>query len=463
MRALAGVLLGRALAALSVVVVAGIAARPGAHAAASPRRAPTTPVREQEVRARLVPAVVRDAAAPALRGRPPCRTALLQADRRFVAAALNPVCNNVIVIATMVGVRVVHDPDAGLALTTGEKVLLGGGTLLGTIGLTVVPVIAARRAGLGFRPRWCAPGVTGLGALARKGAWGAGDIGLNQVLVLATVVFAGRVPGGVIAYQTAFTFFLLPHAVLAHPIFTVRFPELSAHGAAGDNDAFAADVASSMRSMALLLAPAAALMAAMAAPLLALIRVGQLDAQGSELVAAVLAVVHDGAARLQLLLPADPGLVRDRRRALADHRLPRGHRRRHRRHGGQRRRSSTATRRWSCSGWPTAWPCRWDRPPSTGGCGATSTGPCPSWPRSPAIALATAVGGGLAWLAVTPSGGTARGEAFAALVVGRHGRPRRVRRGAPRAARTRGGRAPGADRAARMRRCTRSPGLRGRR
>ena len=83
--------------------------------------------------------------------------------------------------------------------------------------------------------------MTGLGALARKGAWGAGDIGLNQVLVLATVVFAGRVPGGVIAYQTAFTFFLLPHAVLAHPIFTVRFPELAAYGAAGDNDGFAAD------------------------------------------------------------------------------------------------------------------------------------------------------------------------------------------------------------------------------
>ena len=46
--------------------------------------------------------------------------------------------------------------------------------------------------------------------------------------------------------------------------------------------------------MAMLLAPAAALMAAMAAPLLALIRVGQLDAQGSELVAAVLASFMTG-------------------------------------------------------------------------------------------------------------------------------------------------------------------------
>jgi putative peptidoglycan lipid II flippase len=194
----------------------------------------------------------------------------------------------------MVVFAVVHDPDTGLSLTTGEKVLLGAGTLAGTVGLTLLPVLAAHRGGLGFRPRWSAPGVTGLGELARKGAWGAGDIGLNQVLVAATVVFAGRVQGGVIAYQTAFTFFLLPHAVLAHPIFTARFPELSAHGAVGDNDAFATDVSSGLRSMIVLLVPAAALMAVTAAPLLSIIRIGQINDEGSALVAAVLAAYMTG-------------------------------------------------------------------------------------------------------------------------------------------------------------------------
>ena len=77
----------------------------------------------------------------------------------------------------------------------------------------------------------------------RKGAWGAGDIGLNQVLIAATIVFAGRTTGGVIAFQTAFAFFLLPHAVLGHPVFTTLFPHLAARGAAGDADGFARDLA----------------------------------------------------------------------------------------------------------------------------------------------------------------------------------------------------------------------------
>jgi putative peptidoglycan lipid II flippase len=221
-------------------------------------------------------------------------TAILQADRRFVAASLTPVCNNVIVIVVMVTFEAAHDPARGLALTTGEKWLLGAGTLAGTVGLIVLPVLAAWRAGLGFRPRWSARGVSGIGALARKGAWGAGDIGLNQVMVAATIVFAGQVDGGVIAYQTAFTFFLLPHAVLAHPIFTARFPELSMHGAVGDHRAFARNLSAGLRSMIMLLVPAAALVAITAAPVLSIVRIGQLDAHGSQLVAAVLAAYMTG-------------------------------------------------------------------------------------------------------------------------------------------------------------------------
>ena len=221
-------------------------------------------------------------------------TAILQADRRFVAAALAPVCNNVVVIATMVAFAAVHDPARGLTLTTGEKWLLGGGTLARTSASPCAACSRAGRPGSAFRPRGPHAGVTALGALARKGAWGAGDIGLNQVLVAATVVFAGRVDGGVIAYQTAFTFFLLPHAVLAHPIFTARFPELSAHGAEGNHDAFARNLSPGLRSMILLLVPAAVLMAVTAAPMLSIIRVGQLDAHGGELVAAVLAAYMTG-------------------------------------------------------------------------------------------------------------------------------------------------------------------------
>ncbi len=218
-------------------------------------------------------------------------TALLQADRRFVAAAVAPFFNNLVIIATMLVFGATLHTSSGTtvpALSVGQKLILGGGTLAGTVILVLVPLIALRRAGLGTRLRWSDPAASGLGELARKGAWGAGDIGLNQVMVVATVVFAGRVDGGVIAYQTAFTFFVLPHAILAYPIFTALFPRLSAHGATGDVDSFAGDVAGGIRAMALLLVPASALLAVVALPLLTLAQGGQFNAHGVHLVAAVL-------------------------------------------------------------------------------------------------------------------------------------------------------------------------------
>lgn len=286
-RALAGVLTARVLALLAVVTVAGILL---GHVIMGWLTASTgsEALRHQQVQlgAYLLWFVMPQLLLYAVGA---ITTAVLQADRRFAAAALAPICNNVVVIATMVAFAVVHDPARGIRLTVGEELLLGAGTLGGTVAMTILPMVATRRAGLGFLPRWSAPGVTGLGALLRKGAWGAGDIGLNQVMVTATVIFAGRTAGGVIAYQTAFSFFLLPHAVLAHPVFTTLFPHLATHGAAGDRDAFARDLTDGLRSMALLLVPSAALLAAVALPTLSVVRLGQLDEHGASFVATVLA------------------------------------------------------------------------------------------------------------------------------------------------------------------------------
>lgn len=222
-------------------------------------------------------------------------SALLQADRRFVATSLAPTCNSLAVTATMIAFAVVHDPARGLALTTGEKVLLGGGTLAGTVVMTIVPLVALRRAGLGIGPRWRLPRAD-LRPLVTRGLWSAGVVGLNEVLVISTVVLAGRVDGGVIAYQTAFTFFLLPHALLAHPIFTAMYPRLSHDGASGEFAAFARDLGLGLRSMILLLVPASGLLAVAAAPALSVVRLGQFDAAGARLVAVVLAAYLTGLA-----------------------------------------------------------------------------------------------------------------------------------------------------------------------
>jgi putative peptidoglycan lipid II flippase len=287
-RALAGVLTARAVAVLALVAVVGIALGPLLIRALTSGAGLSAQARDDQVALGsfllwfVLPQLLLYAVGAVT-------TALLQATRRFTAAALAPICNNVVVIATMVAFAAVHDPSDGVHLTGGERALLGVGTLGGTVAMTVLPLLASRRVGLGFPIRWSAPEIEGLGDLVRKGAWGAGDIGLNQVLIAATIVFAGRTTGGVIAYQTAFAFFLLPHAVLGHPVFTTLFPHLAARGAAGDLVGFARDLSEGIRSMVLLLLPSSALLAVVALPVLSVVEVGELDERGASFVAAVLA------------------------------------------------------------------------------------------------------------------------------------------------------------------------------
>jgi putative peptidoglycan lipid II flippase len=215
-------------------------------------------------------------------------TALLHADRRFVAAAVAPVANNVVVIATMVAFRAMRGSDTTLGLDLAEKLLLAAGTTAGVVAMTVVPLVAVRRAGLAARPNWSTEGERTRDLMGR-GVWAAGHAGLNWALVGVTIVLANPVEGGVVAYQYAWTFFLLPFALLANPVFTALYPRLAADAAGGRHEAFAADVGGGVRWTAFLVVPAAALLAVAAAPALALVRLGALDAEGARLVAAVLA------------------------------------------------------------------------------------------------------------------------------------------------------------------------------
>lgn len=219
-------------------------------------------------------------------------TAVLQAHHRFAAAAAAPVGNNLVVIATMLAFRSLRDGRTDLVDPgSAGAVLLGAGTLAGVVAMTAIPIVALRRAGHRLRPVW--PGEPGeraeLGGLLRRGVWAAGHVGSHQLLVLATIIVAARVAGGVVATQVALTFFLLPHAVLANPVYTARFPRFAADAAAGRLDVLGTDVAAGLRAIAFLLAPAAALLCALAEPGLRLVRLGALDADGARLVGGVLA------------------------------------------------------------------------------------------------------------------------------------------------------------------------------
>lgn len=280
---LAGILLGLALAGLAVVVAVGLAL------ADQLMGLLTAGVADGDLRADqrelgvfllwfFLPQVLLYACGSVA-------TALLHAERRFVAAAVAPVFNNVVVIGSMGAFWVLRDgapPSLDLALA--EKLVLGAGATAGVLAMTLVPVVAVRRSGLPLRPRWDLHEPR-LRPLAAQGAWAAGHLGLNQAFAMATVVVAGRVSGGVVAYQVAFTFFLLPYALLANPLTTTLYPRLAAAVAAGRREEAASDVVWGLRMMSVILLPASVLIAVLARPALEVVRLGNLDVAGADLVA----------------------------------------------------------------------------------------------------------------------------------------------------------------------------------
>ena len=239
-------------------------------------------------------------------------TALLHADHRFAASAYAPAANNVVVIATMALFWAMRHGGqhaagrAGLDLPTGQQTLLAVGTTAGVLVMAATPVVAAWRAGLRLRPRWMLahPDVRGL---ARAGMWAGAYLALNQLLVAVTLVLANRVEGGVVAYQVAFTFFLLPHALLAHPVFTALYPRLAADADGGRMDDFRRQLSAGATTVVALVVPASVALALLAGPVLRVVRLGALDASGAGFVgrvAAAYAIGLVGYSLLQLLTRA---------------------------------------------------------------------------------------------------------------------------------------------------------------
>ena len=290
---LAGAVLGLALAVLGAVTVAGLLARPWIMRLLTVAVSDDA-VRDAEVRLGgfllwlFLPQILFYAVSSVA-------TAVLHGARRFAAAAFAPVANNVVVIATMVVFAALAGRGGGLDLPLSHRLVLGLGTTAGVVAMAAVPLFALRRAGVRLRPRWD-PSHPALRALGRAGIWGVVYLTMTQLLVAVTLVLANRVEGGVVAYHIAFTTFLLPFALLAHPVLTTVYPGLAAEARAGRWAGFAEALGRGARSIAFLVLPATALLVALARPGLRVIEVGALDEAGSRLVARALAAYALGLA-----------------------------------------------------------------------------------------------------------------------------------------------------------------------
>ncbi|HWC14371.1 MAG TPA: murein biosynthesis integral membrane protein MurJ [Actinomycetota bacterium] len=195
-------------------------------------------------------------------------TAALHAHRRFMLAAVAPIFNNLVVISVYLAYASSRgDRDPTIAgITDREVLLLGVGTTAGVVAMTVCLVPQLAR--LGWKPRFSwAPSHPAVKKGARLGAWALGYAGGYQAGLIVVLALANRVEGGVAAYQWAYTFFYLPHALFGVPLFSVLFTAMAEKAAANDPEALRERLRTGLGMLVFILLPVAAILVVLATPM----------------------------------------------------------------------------------------------------------------------------------------------------------------------------------------------------
>lgn len=212
---------------------------------------------------------------------------ILNARREYLWAALGPVFNNLIVIATMMLVATMPLDRRGMAV-------LAVGTTLGVFAMFGVMVPSLLKTGVRYSP-----------------SLGLDDPDVRRMLVLAVPTVAYVVtnmiavsfrnasalavaPNGPAVLQFAWTFYQLPYGILAVALATAVFTEMSHAAGRGDHDAFRSTFVKGLRATALLILPAAGLLVALATPLATLYLVGRFDPADIPAVASALRLWASG-------------------------------------------------------------------------------------------------------------------------------------------------------------------------
>ena len=233
-------------------------------------------------------------------------SAILNSKRRFFAAAWTPVVANIVTIFTLLAIPQVTSlkpPTIGeVAASNSLQLLLGLGSTSGIIAMTIFMVVALSRSGtkLIWNFDLKHPAVK---KLIRLSGWAAGYVVANQISLVVIKNLASPGSGNVDAYSKAFTFFSLPHGLLAVSIATTFVPDL-ARAAANLNIAkFHEKFVSGIRLTALVTIPAALGMFVLARPLVAmLLQHGNFDSSATQNTARALSGLAVGLAGFSIYL-----------------------------------------------------------------------------------------------------------------------------------------------------------------
>jgi putative peptidoglycan lipid II flippase len=196
-------------------------------------------------------------------------SALLNARRRFAAAALAPILNNVVVIAMFVALPRIADEPLTLDNVRDDTtlvLLLGLGTTAGiaAVALALAPAVVRAGARMRFLFDVRHAAVT---TMARLSGWTVGYVIANQVALWVVLVLANGVDGGPFLYLSAYAFFQLPHGLLAVSLMTTIAPEMASAAGRGDFAALRERLSFGLRLTILVVLPSAAVFVGLARPI----------------------------------------------------------------------------------------------------------------------------------------------------------------------------------------------------
>jgi putative peptidoglycan lipid II flippase len=194
---------------------------------------------------------------------------VMQAHRRFLAAALAPVLSSIVVASAYLLFNRYFEGDRDDLSTVSRtsEWILAGGTTLGVLALALATLVPMLLRVTGIRPTMRFP--PGVARLARRLAVaGLATLIAQQFAYLVAMAMANQQApeGGWVTYVNSWMVYLLPYAVLAVPIATAAFPRLSQH-AHTDAGAYTRTLSGTTRAVLIASAAGAAMLVAASRPI----------------------------------------------------------------------------------------------------------------------------------------------------------------------------------------------------
>jgi O-antigen/teichoic acid export membrane protein len=149
-----------------------------------------------------------------------------------------------------------------LAYTTGTLSATGG---IIAMGLVLIPALKRAEIPFTFKPNFSHPAVR---TMVKLSSWTFGYVVTNQISLVVIKNLAEPGSGNQDAYSKAFTFFMLPHGLLAISIATTFVPELVRRVRAGDSPGFANWTTSGIRWISILTIPSSIAIVILAQPII---------------------------------------------------------------------------------------------------------------------------------------------------------------------------------------------------